>query len=57
LALVSVPDRGDAVIRTVVAADGLIGRNRLIWEELGASKEKVRLRSAAAKATAALEDA
>ena len=56
LALVSVPDRGDAVIRTVVAADGLIGRNRLIWEELGASKEKVRLRSAAAKATAALED-
>ena len=52
LALVSVPDRGDAVIRTVVAADGLDGYNRLVWEELGANKEKVRLNLTAADANA-----
>jgi len=57
LAFVSVPDRGDAVIRTVVAADGLIGRNRLIWEELGVIKAQVRLLSSAVKATAVREDA
>lgn len=57
LAFVSVPCRGDAIIRTVVAADGLDGHNRLIWEELGANKEKVKLRSSTANTDAVREDA
>lgn len=57
LALVSVPDRGDAVIRTVVAAAGLDGKNRQIWEELGADKQRVRLGPTATKVDAVREGA
>ena len=41
LAIVVVPERGEAVIRTVIAADGLIGKNRQLWETMGKSESKV----------------
>ena len=38
LAIVEVPESGDAIMRTVVATDALIGPNRELWEALGKSE-------------------
>jgi hypothetical protein len=42
LAFVEVPDRGNAVLRTLVHAEALIGPNRLLWETLMKCDLKVR---------------
>jgi hypothetical protein len=51
LAIVVVPERGEAVIRTVIAADGLIGKNRQLWEAMGKSGSKVSFQRAAVMPT------
>lgn len=38
LVIVEVPESGDAVMKTVIATDALIGLNRTLWESLGESK-------------------
>ena len=42
LAVVEVPESGDAVMRTVIATDSLIGPNRELWESLGQSSVKAK---------------
>ena len=37
LVVVEVPEYGDAIMKTVIAADALIGPNRDLWETLGKS--------------------
>jgi hypothetical protein len=51
LAIVVVPERGDAVIRTVIPAVGLIGKNRELWETMGKGGSKVSFQRAARKPT------
>jgi hypothetical protein len=41
LAFVEIPERGAAVLRTLVDADALIGPNRVLWEALGKSEDKL----------------
>jgi hypothetical protein len=38
LVVVEVPESGDAIMKTVIAADALIGPNRDLWEALGKSE-------------------
>lgn len=42
LAFVEVPERGNAILRTLVHAEALIGPNRLLWDTLVKSEQKVR---------------
>lgn len=46
LALVVVPEKGDAMVRTVVAASALIGPNRTLWETLDRSENRVSFKRA-----------
>jgi len=41
LAFVEIPERGAAVLRTLVDADALIGPNRILWEILSRSENKL----------------
>ncbi len=42
LVIVEVPEHGDAVMKTVIATDALIGPNRDLWDVLGESDIKAR---------------
>jgi hypothetical protein len=41
LAFVEIPERGAAIVRTLVDADALIGPNRVLWKTLGKSETKL----------------
>jgi len=40
--VVEVPEHGDAIMKTVIATDALIGPNRDLWDALGESDIKAR---------------
>jgi hypothetical protein len=42
LAFVEIPERGVAIVRTLVDRDALIGPHRTLWETLGSSEQKMR---------------